>query len=99
MTWYSHPFQNFPQLIVIHTVKGCGVVNKAEIDVFLELSCFFYDPADVGNLIKGDKQWLITQVLESEVIGSNPENAYTKLCNYDQCNLLYKLIFRMGIII
>ena len=49
--WYSHLFQNFPQLIVIHTVKGFGRVNKAEIDVFLELSCFFNDPADVGNLI------------------------------------------------
>ena len=53
MVWYSHLFQNFPQLIVIHTVKGFGVVNKAEIDVFLELSCFFDDPADVGNLISG----------------------------------------------
>ena len=47
MVWYFHLFQNFPQLIVIHTVKGFGIVNKAEIDVFLELSCFFYDPADV----------------------------------------------------
>ena len=53
MVWYSHLFQNFPQFIVIHTVKGFGVVNKAEIDVFLELSCFFDDPADVGNLISG----------------------------------------------
>ena len=51
MVWYSHLFQNFPQFIVIRTVKGFGVVNKAEIDVFLELSCFFHDPADVGNLI------------------------------------------------
>ena len=53
VVWYSHLFQNFPQLIVIHTVKGFGIVNKAEIYVFLELSCFFYDPADVGNLISG----------------------------------------------
>ena len=53
MVWYSHLFQNFPQLIVIHTVKGFGIVNKAKIDVFLELSCFFHDPADVGNLISG----------------------------------------------
>ena len=53
MVWYSHLFQNFPQLIVIHTVKGFGIVNKAEIDVFLALSCFFHDPADVGNLISG----------------------------------------------
>ena len=53
MVWYSHLFQNFPQFIVIHTVKGFGTVNKAEINVFLELSCFFDDPADVGNLISG----------------------------------------------
>ena len=53
MVWYSHLFQNFPQFIVIHTVKGFGIVNKAEIDVFLELSCFFDDPEDVGNLISG----------------------------------------------
>ena len=53
MVWYSHLFQNFPQLIVIHTVKGFGIVYKAEIDVFLELSCFFSDPAVVGNLISG----------------------------------------------
>ena len=51
MVWYSHLFQNFPQFLVIHIVKGYGIVNKAEIDVFLELSCFFDDPADVGNLI------------------------------------------------
>ena len=53
MVWDSHLFQNFPQFIVIHTVKGFDIVNKAEIDVFLELSCFFHDPADVGNLISG----------------------------------------------
>ena len=53
VVWYSHLFKNFPQFIVIHTVKGFGIVNKAEIDVFLELSCFFNDPADVGNLISG----------------------------------------------
>ena len=51
MVWYSHLFQNFPQFVVIHTVKGFGIVNKA--DVFLELSCFFNDPMDVGNLISG----------------------------------------------
>ena len=51
MVWYAHLFQNFPQFIVIHTVKGFGIVNKAEIDVFLELSSFFHDPEDVGNLI------------------------------------------------
>ena len=53
MVWYSHLFQNFPQFIVIHTVKGFDIVDKAEIDVFLELSWFFNDPANVGNLIPG----------------------------------------------
>ena len=53
MVWYSHLFQNFPQFVVIHTVKGFGIVNKAEIDAFLEFSCFFYDLTDVGNLISG----------------------------------------------
>ena len=52
MVWYSHLFQNFPQFIVIHT-NAFGIVKKAEIDVFLELSCFYDDPADVGNLISG----------------------------------------------
>ena len=51
MVWYSHLLKNFSQFVVIHTVKGFGMVNKAEIDVFLELSCFFDDPADVGSLI------------------------------------------------
>ena len=51
--WYTHLFQNFPQFIVIHTVKGFGIVNKAEMDVFLELSSFFHDPEDVSNLISG----------------------------------------------
>ena len=58
VVWYAHLFQNFPQFVVIHTVKGFGVVNKAEVDVFLELSCFFYDPADVGNLISSSSAFL-----------------------------------------
>ena len=62
MVWYSHLFKNFPQFIVMHTVKGFGIVNKAEIDVFLELSCFFHDPVDVGNLISGSSAQL--QLLE-----------------------------------
>ena len=53
MVWYSHLLKNFPQFIMIHTVKDFGIVNKAEIDVFLELSCFFDDPVDDGNLISG----------------------------------------------
>ena len=53
VVWYSHLLKNFPPFVVIHTVKGFGVVNKAKVDVFLEVSCFFYDPVDVGNLISG----------------------------------------------
>ena len=53
MVWYSHLFKNLPQFVVIHRVKGFGIVNKAEVDVFLELSCLFYNPADVDNLISG----------------------------------------------
>ena len=53
VVWYSNFFKNLPQFVVIHTVKGFGIVNKAEVDVFLELSCFFDDPVDVGNLISG----------------------------------------------
>ena len=53
MVWLSHHFKNFPQFVVIHTVKGFDIVNKAEVNVFLEHSCFFYDPMDVGNLISG----------------------------------------------
>ena len=60
--WYSYLFQNFPQFIVIHTVKGFGIVNKAEIDVFLELSCFFHDPAGVGNLISGSSAFSKTSL-------------------------------------
>ena len=53
MVWYSYLFKNFPQFVVIHIVKGFGVVNKAEVDFFLEFSCFFYDSTDIGNLISG----------------------------------------------
>ena len=53
MVWYVHLFQSFPRFIVTHTVKGVGIVNKAEVDIFLELSCFFDDLVDVGNLISG----------------------------------------------
>ena len=53
MVWYSHLFKNFPEFVVVHTVKGFGIVNKAEVDVFLEFTCFFDDPANVNNLISG----------------------------------------------
>ena len=62
MVWYSHLFQNFPQFIVIHTVKGFRIVSKAEIDVFLELSCFFDDPEDVCNLISGSSAFSKTSL-------------------------------------
>ena len=62
MVWYSYLFQNFPQFLVIHTVKGFGIVKKAEIDVFLELSCFFDDPVDIGNLISGSSAFSKTSL-------------------------------------
>ena len=62
MVWYSHLFQNFPQFIVIHTVKDFGIVNKAKIDVFLELSCFSNDQADVGHLISGSSAFSKTSL-------------------------------------
>ena len=62
MVWYSHLFQNFPQFIVTHTVKGCGIVSKEEMDVFLKLSCFFDDPVSVGNLISGSSAFSKTSL-------------------------------------
>ena len=58
VVWYSHPFKNFPQFVVIHTVNGFGIVNKAEVDAFLELSGFIYDPVDVGDLISDSSTFL-----------------------------------------
>ena len=62
VVWYSSLFQNFPQFVVVHTVKVFGIVNKAEVDVFLEISCFFDDPADVGNLISGSSAFCKTSL-------------------------------------
>ena len=62
VVWYSHLFQNFPQFVVIYTVKILGIVDKAEIDVFLELSCFFHDPADANNLISGSSAFSKTSL-------------------------------------
>ena len=74
MFWYSHLFKNFPQFVMIHTVKGFGVVNEAEVDVFLEFPCFFDDPVDVGNLISGSsalsKSSLNMEVLSSYTVGA-----------------------------
>ena len=62
MVWYSHLLKNFSPLVVIHTVKGFGIVNKSEVDVFLELSCFFDDPTDVGNVISGSSAFSKTSL-------------------------------------
>ena len=68
MFWYSHLLKNFPQFIVIHTVKGFGIVNKAKVDVFLELSCFFCDPTDVGTLISVPLPFLKIQLVHLKVL-------------------------------
>ena len=62
MVWYPHLFKNFPEFVVVHTVKGFDIINKAEIDVFLEISCFFNDPADVGKLIFGSSAFSKTSL-------------------------------------
>ena len=73
MVRYSHLFKNFPEFVVVHTVKGFGIVNKAEVNIFLELSCFFDDPVDVGNLISG-----------SSVFSKTSLNAVFYNCQSDQ---------------
>ena len=97
--WYSHLFQNFPQFIVIHTVKGFGIVNKAEIDVFLELSCSFHDPADVGNLISDSsalsktslnvREFMVRILLKPGL--ENFEHYFTSL--WDECNCVVVWVF------
>ena len=92
VVWYSHLFQNFPQFIVIHTVKGFGIVYKAEIDVFLELSCFFHDPADVVNLVSDSSAfsktrfniWMFTVHILLKPGLENFEHYFTSM--WDECN-------------
>ena len=92
VVWYSYLFQNFPQFIVIHTVKGFGTVNKAEIDVLLEFSCIFDDPGDVGNLISGSSAfcktslniWKFTVHLLLKTGLENFEHYFTSV--WDECN-------------
>ena len=92
VVWYSHLFQNFLQFILIHTVKGFGIVNKAEVDVFLELSCFFSDPADVGHLISGSSTfsksslniWKFTVHVLLKPGLENFEHYFTSM--WDECN-------------
>ena len=92
VVWYAHLLKNFPQFFVIHTVKGIGIVNKAEIDVFLELSCFFHDLADVGNLISGSSAfsktslniWKYTVHVLLKPRLENFEHYFTSM--WDECN-------------
>ena len=70
MVWYSHLFKNFPQFVTIHIVKGLSIVKEAEVDVFLELSCFFYDPMDAGNLMSGSSSFSESSFEYLEVHGS-----------------------------
>ena len=92
VVWYSHLLKNFPQFVVIHAVKGFGIVNKAEVDVFLEFSYFFYDPADVGNLISGSSAfsktslniWEFTLHVLLKPGLENFEHHFTSV--WDECN-------------
>ena len=92
VVWCSHLLKNFPQFVVIHTVKGFGIVNKAELDVFLELSCFFHDPEDVSNLISGSSAlsktslniWKLTVHILLKLFLENFEHYFA--CVWDECN-------------
>ena len=92
VVWYSYLLRNFPQFVVIHTVKGFGIINKAEIDIFLELSCFFDDPVDVGNLISGSSAFSKTSLnfwKSSLHVLLNPGLEYFKhyfTSVWDECN-------------
>jgi len=92
VVWYSHHLKNFPQFVVIHTVKGFGIINKAEIDVFLELSCFFYDPPDISNMISRSSAFsetsltilkFMVHILLKPVL-DNFEHYFANRC--DECN-------------
>ena len=97
VVWYSHDFQNFPQFVVIHTVKGFSIVNKAEIDVFLELSCFFCDPVDLGNLMSGSSAFsksslniwklLIHLLLKPAAAAAKSLQSCLTLCDPMDCSL------------
>ena len=92
VVWYSHLFQNFPQFVVIHTVKSFSVVNEAEVDIFLELSCFYYDPVDIGNLISGSSAfskssltiWTFSVHILLEPCLENFEHWFASM--WDECN-------------
>ena len=110
VVWYSHLFQNFPQFIVTHTVKGFGIVNKAEIDVFMELSCSFNDPADVGNLISGSSAfsktslniWKFTVHILLKLDLENLEHYFTSVTIVDPNNSINKALnsyYVLGIVV
>ena len=92
VVWYSHLLKNYPQFVVIHTVKGFGIVNKAEADVFLELFCFFDDPTDIGNLISGSSAfpksslniWKFTAYVLSKTCLENFEHYFASVS--DECS-------------
>ena len=104
VVWYSHLFQNFPQFIVIHTVKVFGIVNKAETDVFLELSCFFHDPADVGNLISGSsafsktslniRKFMVHILLKPDL--ENFEYYFTSVCSHPQYSCFHSVLTHLS---
>ena len=97
VVWYSCLFQNFPQFVVVHTVKGFGIVNKAEVDIFLEFSCFFDDPADVGNLISGSSafskaslniwKFMVLVLLKPGL--ENFEHYFTSVWNEHNCMVIW----------
>ena len=99
VVWYSHLLKNCPQFLVIHTVKGFGIVNKTETDVFLELSCFFDDPTDVGNLISGSSAFLKTSLniwkfmvhVLSKLSLENFQHYFASV--WDECNCAIVLTF------
>ena len=95
--WYSHLLKNFPQFVMVHTVKGFGIVNKAEVDVFMELSCFFDDPTDVGNLISGSSafsksslniwKFMVHELLKPDL--ENFEYYFANMWNEFSCSIVW----------
>ena len=100
VVWYSHLFQNFPQFAVIHIVKGFGVVNKAEVDAFLELYCFFNDPAEAGNLVSGSSAfsktslniWKFTLHVQLKAGLENFEHYYASMLDKFSCVVVWAFL-------